>query len=148
MSSVIPGMARVRQAGRVIVGLIWLAGAAWNALVTIRMARPFEWLEASPIPVYRWFFSDVAGANPRVWTLALVAGEVALGVLTLARGRWSSVGLAGGALFSLFLFSLGTVYTLMMGPYAALLGWLARRDAARRSTGPRVTEPEPRAAAG
>lgn len=120
-----PGWA---NSARLVIGLIWLAGAAFNALVTLRMSRPFEWLESSPIPIYRWFFRDVAGEHPVVWTLLLVAGEAALGVLTLARGGWARLGLAGGALFSLFLFSLGTVYTLVMAPYAALLTWLAHRN--------------------
>jgi hypothetical protein len=101
-----------------------------------------------PVPVYRWFFRDVAGSHPRPWTLALVAGEAMLGVLTLARGHWSRVGLVGGALFSLFLFSLGTVYTLMMGQYAALLGWLAKRDTSHRQSKPRFAAPELSATAG
>lgn len=120
-----PGWTNV---ARLVIGLIWLAGAAFNGLVTLRMSRPFEWLEASPVPVYRWFFRDIAGAQPAFWTLLLIAGEIALGVLTLARGGWARLGLAGGALFSLFLVSLGTVYTLVMAPYALLLAWLARRD--------------------
>jgi hypothetical protein len=116
------------EVARIVVGLIWLAGAVYNLLVTLRMPRPFEWLEASPVPLYRWFFTDVAGDRPALWTVALVAGETALGLLTLARGGWARLGLAGGALFSLFLVSLGTVYTLMMAPYALLLAWLAWRD--------------------
>lgn len=113
---------------RVVVGLIWLAGAAFNALVTLRMSDAFAWLEESPVPVYRWFFGDVVGAHPAVWTVLLAFGELVLGVLTLARGGWARFGLAGGALFSALLFSLGTVYTLVMGPYALLLARLARWD--------------------
>lgn len=113
---------------RLVVGLIWLAGAAFNLFVTLRMARPFEWLEESPVPLYRWFFRDVVGPNPEVWTVLLVAGEIALGVLTLARGGWARLGLAGGALFSAVLVSFGTAYTLIMGPYALLLLWLARKE--------------------
>jgi hypothetical protein len=137
-----------RNADRIGVGGIWLAGATFNALVTLRMERPFEWLEESIVPVYSWFFRDVAGANPQAWTLALIACEVALGVLTLARGGWARLGLAGGALFSLFLFSLGTVYTLVMGPYAALLGWMFWRDTRRGEHRHRLGEPELHATAG
>jgi hypothetical protein len=113
---------------RLAIGLIWLAGAAFNALVTLRMSNAFDWLEESPIPVYRWFFRDVVGAQPALWTILLVIGEVALGTLTLGPAKRARLGLAGGALFSALLFSLGTVYTLVMGPYALLLAWLARRE--------------------
>ena len=116
------------EAARIVVGLIWLAGAVFNILVTLRMPQPFQWLEASPVPLYRWFFTDIVGDHPALWTLLLVAGETALGLLTLARGGWERLGLVGGALFSLFLVSFGTVYTLMMAPYALLLVWLTRRD--------------------
>ena len=110
-----------------VVGGIWLAGAAFNAGWTLRQAAPYSWLEESAVPVYRWFFGEVAARSPVFWTLALIAGETALGLLTIAGGRWTRPGLLGGALFSLFLFSLATPYTLMMGGYALLLVWLWRR---------------------
>ena len=113
---------------RIAVGLIWLAGAAFNALVTMRMAEPFDWLESSPVAPYRWFFRDVAGARPELWTALLVAAEATMGILTLARGRWARLGLGLGALFSAFLFTLATPYTLIMGAWATLLAWLARKD--------------------
>ena len=118
----------VANAARIAVGLVWLAGAVFNALVTTRMADPYGWLVGSPVPVYRRFFADVVGAHPRFWTVLLVIGETALGVLTLARGWRARLGLAGGALFSALLFSFLSPYTRMMGPYALLLAWLARRD--------------------
>ncbi len=113
---------------RIVVGLVWLAGAAFNAIVTLRMAEPFSWLEASPIAPYRWFFREVAGSRPGLWTALLVAGEATMGALTLARGRWVTLGLGLGTAFSVFLFTLATPYTLVMGAWAALLGWLARRE--------------------
>ena len=122
-----PSSSRATEIARIAVGLIWLAGAAFNLLVTWRLADPFGWLaEGSWFAPWRWFFGEVAGARPGFWIALLVAGEVTLGTLTLGRGRWARLGLAGGALFSIFLFSLGTTYTLMMGPYALLLAWLAR----------------------
>lgn len=66
-----------------------------------------------------------------MWTIGLIAGEAALGILTLVCGRWGRTGLIGGALFSLFLFSLAVPYTLVMGGYALLLGWLAYRERSR-----------------
>jgi hypothetical protein len=111
---------------RLIVGLIWLCGAVYNVSVTSRMADPYGWFQDSPLRPYRWFFGEVAGVHPTFWTMLLALGELSLAVLTLARGGWARVGLAGGALFSLFLFASGLSYTLMMGPYALLLAWLAR----------------------
>lgn len=117
-----------KNAARIVVGLIWIAGATFNALVTMRMAAPFSWLEESPVAPYRWFFREVAGHHPALWTALLVAGEATLGILTLARGRWARAGLGLGALFSAFLFTLATPYTVVMGAWAVLLGWLARSD--------------------
>jgi hypothetical protein len=118
----IDGTAFIRR----VVGGIWLAGATFNVGWTLRQEEPWSWLEESRLPTYRWFFGEVAGANPALWTVALIAGEVALGLLTLSQ-RWSRLGLISGALFSAFLFTLGTPYTLMMDGYALLLAWLARR---------------------
>lgn len=114
---------------RFVVGGIWLAGAAFNAFVTWSMSEPYAWLadDARTAP-WRWFFRDVVAQQPEVWTALLIAGELTLGGLTLSRGRWAQAGLIGGVLFSVMLFSFGTAYTLMMGPYALLLYWLYRHD--------------------
>lgn len=113
---------------RLVIGAIWLGGAAFNALVIMRIDDAYAWLRESPIPMYQWFFSDVVSARPAFWTAMLVLVEVLLGVLTIARGRWAQLGLAAGALLSAFLFSLGMVYTIIMGPYAWLLVALARQE--------------------
>lgn len=123
-----PAPPSVAVIARIAVGLMWLAGAAFNLLVTLRMANPFGWLaDGSKVTAWRWFFGDVVETHLTwLWIALLIAGETALGVLTLARHGWARLGLAGGALFSVVLFSFGTSYTLMMGPYALLLAWLAR----------------------
>lgn len=114
---------------RIAVGLIWLAGAAFNALWTMRHLNLYQgFADDSPLAVYRWLFGDVVGAHPAVWTVLLVIGEAILGLLTLGKGRWAKLGLAGGAIWSALLFPLLWPYTLMMGPYALLLAWLARKD--------------------
>lgn len=115
---------------RLVVGSIWLAGATYNALVTWAMSDPYGWIaDDSVIPLWRWFFTNVVERQPELWTALLIAGELLLGVLTLGRSRWAQFGLLGGAIFSVVLFSLGTPYTLMMGPYAVFLIWLSRHDA-------------------
>ena len=116
---------------RMLVGAIWLGGVFFNLVWTLRQSDPWVWLEESPVPVYQWFFGDVVNRNPAAWTLALIAGEGALGVLTLSHGRRARIGLICGALFSAFLFSFALPYTVIMGGYALLLGWLARREESR-----------------
>lgn len=112
---------------RIAAGLIWIAGAGFNAVVTARMAEPFTWLESSPIAPIAWFFRDVVSPRPVLWTTLLVAGEGAMGILTLARGRWARAGLATGALFSAFLFTTASPYTVVMGAWAAVLSSLSRK---------------------
>jgi hypothetical protein len=104
------------------------------------MDAPYEWLaDGSRIGAYRWFFGDVVGAHPEFWTAALVVGEAGLGVMTLSRGRWAVWGLACGAAFSAVLFSFSTPYTVVMGPCAIFLGWLAQEHLKRnRTMGDRV----------
>ena len=119
---------------RLVAGGTWLAGAAWNAFVTWGMADPYGWLaDGSVIPLWRWFFTDVVEQQPGMWTALLIAGEITLGLLTLGRDRRARLGLQGGALFSLLLFSMGTPYTLMMGPWAVLLYWLSRQETRHNS---------------
>ena len=113
---------------RYAAGSIWLAGAVFNIAVTRTMDAPYQWIvDDSPFPVYQWFFRDVVGMHPHWWTVTLAAGEAAIGGLTLVRGRAAQIGLAGGAVFSIFLFGSGMPYTLIMGPYAFALAWLAHR---------------------
>jgi hypothetical protein len=114
---------------RSVIGLVWIAGALFNALWTPRYSEVFQSLAAeASLPVYRWLFGEVVGAHPVVWAVLLVIGEFLLGVITLGKGRWGQLGLALGALWSILLFPLVWPYTLMMGPYAVLLAWLASRN--------------------
>jgi hypothetical protein len=120
-----------REIIRLGVGMIWIAGAVYNAVWTLRHTA-FLGVEGiardASLPIYRWFFGDVVSAAPEMWTLLLIAGELALGALTLASGRWARLGMWGGALWSLWLFPMLWPYTIMMGPYAMFLMWLARGD--------------------
>jgi hypothetical protein len=112
-----------------VVGLIWIAGAVYNALWTLRHTEFFgdEGIARdATLPVYRWFFGDAVAAAPVAWTLVLIAGEVTIGVLTLGTGIRAKIGLWGGLLWSLWLFLMLWPYTIMMGPYALLPAWLLR----------------------
>jgi hypothetical protein len=138
------GVVDSRSIARAAVGGVWLAGALVNALVTYRMDAPYAWLaDGSRIEPYRWFFGDVVGANPEFWTAALIVGEAGLGVMTLSRGRWTVWGLAGGAAFSALLVTFATPYTVIMGPYAIFLGWLAQEHLKRNRTLGETAKPVP-----
>lgn len=119
---------------RIVVGLIWIGGAVWNLVFTTRMDRPYGWLaDDAGTSLYRWFFGEVVEAHPVFWTVLLAIGELTVGGLTLMRGGWAKLGLLGGALFSAFLFLTMTPYTLIMGPYAVFLGWLAAKEYPRNA---------------
>ena len=70
---------------RKVVGLIWIAGALWNAGWSLRQDNPWSWLEDSPVPVYEWFFGEVVSRNPAFWTVLVIIAELSLGVLTFSR---------------------------------------------------------------
>jgi hypothetical protein len=79
---------RRAELARIAVGLIWLAGALFNAIVTMRMAESFSWLaEGSRFSIWRTFFKEAVTRHPRRWTMLLIAGEAALGLLTLGKGK-------------------------------------------------------------
>jgi hypothetical protein len=118
---------RFELAARLAIGLVWIAGAIFNLVVTMRMDAPFAWIEDSAIRPWGWFFSRVVSPHAGFWIALLVIWEFGIGAMTLVRGRFARFGLAGGALFSAFLFSLWTPYTMAMGVYALLLAWLAPR---------------------
>src|SRR5687768_7293038 len=116
---------------RMFVGVIWIAGAAFNAMWTLRHPEFFgnEGIaQDASLEIYRWFFGDVVARAPALWTALLILGEVAIGVLTLGGGRWARTGLWGGVVWSLWLFPLIWPDTIMMGPFALLLAWLLRGD--------------------
>lgn len=112
---------------RMAVGLVWIAGALVNTIVTLRMAEPYAAFAGdAQLQSYRWFFSIVSD-HPRFWTVLLIAAELVLGVLTLSKGSRAKVGLIGSVAWSLWLFPLLWPYTLMMGPYALVPARLLRR---------------------
>lgn len=112
---------------RLVAGAIWLAGAVFNAVWTVRRVDVYQaFADDSPLAIYRWMFGQVVSAHPALWTVLLIIGEALLGMLTLSRGTSAKLGLAGGAIWSALLFALLPPYTIMMGPYAILLAWLAR----------------------
>ena len=79
-------------------------------------------------------WADIFMAHPRLWGLAMVAGETILGVLLLAGGRWAKLGWTGVIVFNLLLmlFSFGIWEWCI--PALMVLVPLARADWPRLST--------------
>ena len=118
---------RSADIARTLVGLIWIAGAAFNAFWTLRHTDLYQgFVDDAPISLFRWLFRDVVMERPVRWTVLLIAGELALGILTLGKGAWARLGIAGGVSWSAVLFILLPPYTLMMGPFALAVAWLLR----------------------
>jgi len=111
-----------------LLGFVWIAGAIWNAVVTLPdAADAWDVLgENATFGVYRWFFNSVVSAAPEFWSMMLIAGELVLGILLMAKGRWAQYGLAGSVLWSIFLTFLIFPYTLMMPLFVLLAAWLLR----------------------
>jgi hypothetical protein len=116
---------------RMLVGVIWIAGVAFNALWTLRHPEflGHEGLARdASLGIYRWFFGDVVARAPTLWTVLLILGEIAIGTLTMSRGIRAKAALWGGVAWSLWLFPLIWPYTIMMGPFALLTASLLRDD--------------------
>ena len=116
--------------GRMLLGVIWIAGAIFNAVWTLPSAFDvWEGLaDDATFGVYRWFFGAVVGAAPDLMTLLLIVGELTLGVLLLARDPWARAGAALSVVWCLFLLFLIMPYTLTTLPLLALAAWLLRYD--------------------
>lgn len=122
------GRGTIANVTRGMIALGWIAGALYNATSTVRHPELLaDMFATSPLPLYRWLFDTVAKPHLVFWTWMVVAGEMIIGILMLARGTWARLGLLGSMLWSAFLFPLSWPYTLMMGPYALLNAWLLRR---------------------
>lgn len=116
--------------GRMVLGAIWIAGAIFNTVWTLPgAADAFANLgEDATFAGYRWFFSSVVGAVPELMAILLILGELALGVLLLARDPWAEAGLVLSVVWCAFLFFLIWPYTLTTLVLLALAGWLLRYD--------------------
>ena len=63
------------------------------------------------VPLYRWFFENVAALAPPLFGLLAAAYEVAIALLMLSKGRYAKWGLIGGIVFLIGITPLG-VWTL------------------------------------
>jgi hypothetical protein len=110
-----------------MLGGIWIAGAAFNVFVTLPHASS-SWNnlgENATFGPYRWFFDTVAGGAPAFWALIVIAGELLLGSLLRGRDPWARYGVILSVAWCLFII---WPYTLTTIPLLVLAGWLLRHD--------------------
>lgn len=116
--------------GRMLLGVIWIAGAIFNAVWTLPAA--FDAWDSlgreATFAGYRWFFGTVVSLAPDLMTLLLILGELALGVMLLSRDPWAQVGLVLSVVWCAFLLFIIWPYTLSTLLLLALAGWLLRYD--------------------
>jgi hypothetical protein len=116
--------------GRLVLGVIWISGAIINGLWTLPAASDaWESLgRDATFAAYRWFFSDIVSVAPELMTVLLILGELALGVMILARDPWARSGLLLSVVWSVFLLFLIWPYTLSTLVLLVLAAWLLRFD--------------------
>ena len=116
------------NAARIFVGSFFIVMAvAVNVVVVTTAPDQFVKLgaDAPLIPAYGWFFRTVVASAPQAVGIAVAAGEIAVGLLILSRGRGARLGLIGAIVFLLIITPLG-VWTLPNPIFAAGLAWLLK----------------------
>jgi len=98
-----PGAA---QLGRLLVAAIYLTGSVTHLLVATLQPRLYrEFGEWAPITAsfLRDFWTSTVVANATAFGLLVAAGELSIGILVLAGGRRTRLGLTGAIAFHLIL---------------------------------------------
>ena len=102
------------NAGRIFLGLFFLVMPIGVNVVLVFVA-PDQFVALGTndaiVPLYRWFFENVAALAPPLFGLLAAAYEVAIALLMLSKGRYAKWGLIGGIVFLIGITPLG-VWTL------------------------------------
>jgi len=125
-----------RHLGREVVGGFFLTmGGVHLGLVSADAEVYRHFADHGLFPFVRDGWQRVVMAEPAVWGLLLMVGELILGILLLVGGRAARWGWAGVIGFHVLLMLFGFGFWLWSIPTLGLLLFLARRDLA--------DEPEP-----
>ncbi len=124
-----------RWTARAIIGSFFL----WTSGIHVGVATidPSSYRHFADAAVMAWVergWNEVFMANPRVWGLAVAAGELMLGLLLLRGGYAAKVGWLGVIGFHLALVLFGWGFLIWSAPALAVLMVLTRRDWPRLST--------------
>lgn len=116
------------NAGRIFLGLFLLVMPIGVNVVLVFVA-PAQFVALGTndaiVPLYRWFFENVAALAPPLFGLLAAAYEVAIALLMLSKGRCAKWGLIGGIVFLIGITPLG-VWTLA-NPLLALAMAFSKR---------------------
>ena len=117
----------MRSVVEIMVGVLYLVGAGFNLVYTLRHAESFytDFVKGAWLPPARRFVASLVVPNGVVFTLAVVAFQVAVGVAILSRGSAATSALVVGAVFavvvSLFSSPGGTVGNLALAAIQLVL---------------------------
>lgn len=117
------------KAARIFIGVFFILMAVGvNWILSITAPDLFVALGTSDaiLPVYAWFFESVVSLAPQIVGIVAGIGEIVVGVLILARGRYVTWGLALGIAFLVLITPLG-IWTLPNVVMAAGMGLLMTR---------------------
>jgi hypothetical protein len=100
---------RLPKAGRAIIGLGFVAAAAFN-IVSV-LTNPQGYVQGfgpqALFSFYENFINDPFAADPAMFVLPIAVGQLIIGLLMFFRGIWFKLGLAGGTIFLLAITPLG-----------------------------------------
>jgi hypothetical protein len=82
------------------------------------------------LPFYDWIIRNVFAPAPQIVAILATAGEIAVGLLILGRGRNVKLGLAGAVAFLIVITPLG-IWTLPNPVLAGGLAWLLKEEYSR-----------------
>lgn len=117
------------HAARIFIGVFFIIMAVGvNVVLTILAPDQFLKLGDAPLlPFYGWIFQNVFAPAPQVVGILAAAGEIAIGLLMLSRGRRVKLGLAGAIVFLIVITPLG-IWTLPNPVLAGGLAWLLKEE--------------------
>lgn len=92
----------LRTAAEIAIGLLFGVGATFNTLYTLSHSNEFygAFAEGAWFSPSRWLINNVVIPNATVFTIGLIAFQVALAVAILTRGDLVRTALIAGATFS------------------------------------------------
>jgi hypothetical protein len=132
-----PGIrARVVRRGRIVTGgLLLVTGGVHLGIVAADTGFYTTFADHALLPFVRDGWADIFMAAPTFWGLCLMTGELLLGTLLLAGGRWACLGWVGVIAFHLLLMLFGVGFWSWSLPALAVLVPLAIVEWPRLGTG-------------
>ena len=124
------------RAGRIVVGVLYLgAGAAVNVVFLLRGDDYAKFADGSSIPFVRHTWRTLVVPDHHWFISALIAFELAVGVLALLGGRRTRLAYAAAIAFHVALLSFGWGFFLWSVPMVAALATLLRAERSREPAG-------------